>query len=400
MNPASNQQPPIALPTKDGLSLSYDYAKATHRILMTWETESFKKALGKAKEQRPRIDAFSGTLNGIFLDFDDLGLLDKVIPAAFCENWHDAERWLSLALGANGCVFRSASGKVKVFCPIRTSSINQAEAKTFAIRAFSSYFEALDSKGGFRYSFIDTNAYIILKRYLKSNDYELALANNTNLWNTEIKKEKEVGILYDKDTSKSFTWNIYTGQIPSSVLNLPKNDTLIKVFRAAAGAFYLSCSYGVVLPQHQLGELFQVSQPAISCAINRMIKLGIIRRTAYACHEAGLAARYRFEGEYLDWAKDELKKIRTNKTLKGHTKVIKVSKSSIESLFKEGTMNRALFIYTRFFDDMEGYLEACKAQPYFGSKREHEREARAAWASHKKRRGRKPSLGRMFRFAA
>ena len=72
MNPASNQQPPIALPTKDGLSLSYDYAKATHRILMTWETESFKKALGKAKEQRPRIDAFSGTLNGIFLDFDDL----------------------------------------------------------------------------------------------------------------------------------------------------------------------------------------------------------------------------------------------------------------------------------------------------------------------------------------
>ena len=189
MNPSSNQQTPIALHTKEGLSLSYEYAKATHRIQMTWETENFKKALGKAKEQRPRIDAFSGTLKGIFLDFDDLGLLEKVIPLAFCGTWDDVERWMNSALGHNGCIHRSASNKVKVFCPIRTSSINQAQAKAFVKRAFSSYFDALDSNGGFRYSFIDTNSHPILKKYLKSSDYEIAVANNTNLWNKVIETE-------------------------------------------------------------------------------------------------------------------------------------------------------------------------------------------------------------------
>jgi hypothetical protein len=75
-------------------------------------------------------------------------------------------------------------------------------------------------------------------------------------------------------------------------------------------------------------------------------------------------------------------------------------KEAIEGLFEEGKMTRAVFLYARSFGDLEGYREARKVQPYFGSEGEHERQARTARPSHLKRQGRKHDLGFAFRLAA
>ncbi len=394
MNPPIQHQQVLAFSTRTGLSLGYDFAKAKRRLLMTWETENFLKALTKKKEQRPRIDAFSGSLKGIFLDFDDLELVSKLLPATTNPTWEEVANWMTNKLSSNGCVFRSASGKVKVFCPINVNAIDQKQAKLYVAKAFGELYDYLDSKGGFRYSFVDTSAYQIIKQYLNSYEYELALNHNTIQFNsiTEEREKKEVGILYENYRRKSFSWNLFYGDIPQSLMRQPRNHLLLQVFRFISGSFYLSTACGIALPQHRMAELFGVSQRAIGKTIERLVRLGVIRKTASHCHAAGLAARFKFDGFYLEWARNELQKILTRKATNRRTETVKVARSATESLFREGQMNRALFLYTRFFDDLETYLDACTAQPYFGRKPEHDRQARSAWASHQRRLARKQGL--------
>lgn len=59
----------------------------------------------------------------------------------------------------------------------------------------------------------------------------------------------------------------------------------------------------------------------------------------------------------------------SSKLLNRRMQGIKVSRTAIESLSKAGQVNRAPYLYARSFGDLESYLEACKAPPYFGSKR-------------------------------
>lgn len=376
MNPLiySNQ---AALSTQEGLSITYDYAKASTKFLMTWETENFLKALGKGKEQKPRLDAFSGSQKGLFLDFDKLEGMSAVMPEAFSSDWDGVARWMNLALGNHGCMFRSASKKVKVFIPINTDSLTQAEAKAYVKKNFPRYASLVDMNGGLRYSFIDKEAYQTLKQYLKSMEYVSAVDSNTKLFS----KKREVGY-YNKRVTEPLKWNLFNGVVPSSILNMKKNDTLVKVFNFIAGSFYLSTSHGVAVPQEKVAEMFGVSQMAISNALSRLIKEGVIVKTSQWNHKAGLASKYRFTGFYLGWAKKQLEDIKTKKP----TARFKLSKEAVEASFKPGEWNKLLFIYTRFFNSSEAYYEAVKAIPGFSDKAEREVQMVSAWKSHYNRK--------------
>ncbi len=186
--------------------------------------------------------------------------------------------------------------------------------------------------------------------------------------------------------AKPFLWNSYLGEIPKAIQDLRNNELLVKVFRAAAGSFYVSTTFGVALPQKQLGQLFGVSHQQVSNAIHRLIRLGVIRLNIAACHLQGRAAKYQFVGPYLEWAKKQYEGIKAQKAHNNSPEIQKSYRASIEARLSPGEMNLALFEFTRFFDSFEAYLSACTEHSYFGQKPEHIYQAEGAWKSRERLR--------------
>lgn len=371
----SNHQPTQALKALNGHCLAYDYAKARVRRLYTLETATFLKALKRGKEQTPRIDAFSGSLKGFFADFDSLESLSNHIPASYSSSWDAAYEFLSGKF-KNGCVFKSYTGKVKIFFPLDIQTISVISARNLAKKILGDIFDAIDSKGGLRYSFINETAYTKIKEYVSSSSLNKDIQFNSQYIRKGFRNGEEVRSIIKPKSDIS--WNLYDGELPENIQNLKRGKTVQFVFKYMAGALYLSSEAGIALPQVNMAKIAGVSQMAISKAIHKAMELGIIRRVSYAHYDSGTAAKYKFDGFYLQWAKAELARIKKGKPALNREEKLRAILSEIQ----DHNWNLPLFKLTGLFTSEETYLEAVESIPGVHDKPERLRQALNAWKCH------------------
>ena len=327
----------------------------------------------------------------IFADFD-------LLPGNF-PSFIELEHALSYHFGDRACVTPSTGGHLKVMFRVAGKHWGKEEVRQFLAWQFNICGNLWAQKGqklnkkrekvsaycidrqGTDNSFINLDMLELMQKgYSKLHLFtsfraeQQAYLSPIHVFSSTI---YSAGVIQPE--TKPFVWNSYQGEIPKAIQELRSNELLEKVFRAAAGAFYLSTTYGVALPQKQLGQLFGVSHQQVSNAIHRLIKLGVIRRNIEAIHLQGKAAKYQFVGEYMEWAKEQFKAIKAQIAHNNSPEPQKDYRSAVESRFQPGEMNLALFEYTRFFDSIKAYLSACREHSYFGQKAEHIHQAEYAW---------------------
>jgi hypothetical protein len=329
-------------------------------------------------------------LKGFFADFDNLELLAKALPIACSKSWDDAFRYVSCALGSVGCVFRSFSGKIKVFIPVKASTMDVRTARKLVQLLMPNYYKAIDKDGGMRFSFVNISAYNELSDFLSSYHFNMVIENNTKIYSEmkSIKKKREEvrTIVYLPSSipseSKSLTWNLYDGNLPENIAN-SESEAYKILFKYAAGALYLSTTTGVALPQVKIAKIAGVSQKRISPLIKRMIKEQIIVLTRPYNKGAGLAAKYRFTGFYLQWAKSELQRIKNGTAIRNNKKTREEQLQTVLNTIKTGNYYKPLFRLTNFFTSETDYINTVRSIQGFEDKAE-ERETMAmkAWAAH------------------
>jgi len=348
-----------------------------------------------------RLEGLTGPGNErlIFADFD---LLPDGYPS-----FEVLEHLLSCKFHGKACVTPSSGGHLKVMFRTTGKNWSKEEVKQFLAWQFGGPNGFWTRKGerlnkrresvsaycidrlGTDHTFINMDMLELMQKSYpnlhlftsfrpeeQTNHPSIQVFSSTNY---------SAGVIHPE--TKPFVWNSYQGEIPKAILGLRNNDLLEKVFRAAAGSLYLSTTYGVALPQKQLGQLFGVSHQQVSNAIHRLIKLGVIRLNIAACHLQGRAAKYQFVGEYLEWAKEQFKAIKAQRAHNNSPDTQKSYRAAVEARFQPGEMNLALFEYTRFFDSFEAYLSACTEHSYFGQKPEHIYQAKYAWKCRVRIRG-------------
>ncbi len=355
---------------------------------------------GLLRPRTVRLEGLTGPGNErlIFADFD---LLPSPYPS-----FELLGEILAHHFGNRACVTPSSGGHLKVMFRVLGKNWSKEEVRQFLAWQFSICGNLWTQKGqklnkkrqevsaycidrlGTDNTFINMDMLELMqKSYPKlqlfssfkpeghANPSSIQVFSSTNY---------SAGVIHPE--AKPFVWNSYQGEIPKAIQDLRNNELLEKVFRAAAGAFYLSTTHGVALPQKQLGQLFGVSHQQVSNAIHRLIRLGVIRLNIKACQPQGRAAKYHFIGEYLEWAEVQFKGIKAQMAHNNSPETQKSYRVAVEARFKPGEMNLALFEYTRFFDSFEAYLSACEEHSYFGQKPEHIYQARYAWECRKRLR--------------
>lgn len=347
-----------------------------------------------------RLEGLTGPGNErlIFADFD-------VLPEGY-PSFEMLEHLLSCSFHERACVMPSSGGHLKVMFRTTGKNWNKEEVRQFLAWQFggpNGFWTRKGERLNKRRECV--SAYCIDRQgtdhtFINMDMLELMQKSYSKLpLFTSFSPEGQVSISSNKVSSsttysagvnppeaKPFLWNSYLGEIPKTIQDLRNNELLVKVFRAAAGSFYVSTTYGVALPQKQLGQLFGVSHQQVSNAIHRLIRLGVIRMNISACHLQGRAAKYQFVGPYLEWAKKQNEGIKAEKAHNNSPEIQKSYRASVEARLSPGEMNLALFEFTRFFDSFEAYLRACEEHSYFGQKPEHIHQAEGAWKSRERLR--------------
>jgi len=342
-----------------------------------------------------RLEGLKGPGNErlVFADFD-------VLPEPY-PSFEILGEVLSYHFGNRACVTASSGGHLKVMFRVDGKNWSKEEVRHFLAWQFSAcgnlwakMGQKKNKKGlevcsfcidrqGTDNTFINMDMLELFQQsYPKLHQFtSFGPEGKNQISSTQVFPSTNYSIGVEDSNPKSFKWNLYEGPLPEKILNLRNNDLLVKVFRMMAGSFYLSTTYGIALPQVQMKIQFGVSQPQISNAIHRLIREGVIWKIMNACHLQGMAAKYQFFGEYLEWAKKMYEGIKANQAYNNSPKKQKTYRMAVEARFRPGEMNLALFEYTRFFDSFQAYLGACAKHPYFGQKPEHVHQAEYSWKS-------------------
>jgi hypothetical protein len=384
-----------ALQTRTGAFLKYDYTyiKLKDGIKKTYmlATDRFKQALLETnKEKLPRIDLRAGTISGVFADFDDLKGTIAVIPAAFgAKTWADVRRYFSCFFW-NGCIFKSFSGRAKIFFPVSIPKLTTTKSEKILEELLGQYMRALNidtDKSGLRYSFINKESYPILSAWLLSSDFDTALQYNNMICKKYISAGMETGKQYGGEgrdigitsypIKSDYKWRINNEvEIPENMLNnlKTKNKNISGLIRYALGSSFCVSS-GVAIPVDLLATALNITKPSASRLIRNGINLGIIKKVSeYIPHVK--AASYCFTGFWCSWAKQVIKT-----APRASTTGIK----TILDTIKDGNWNMPLFKLTNFFDLEEKYMAFVLTIPNIHAKTEREKQAKNAWKSHLKR---------------
>lgn len=327
----------------------------------------------------------------IFADFD-------LLPDGY-SSFEMLEHLLSCAFHERACVIPSSGGHLKVMFRTTGKNWSKDEVRQFLAWQFGGPNGFWSKKGerlnkrrepvsaycidrqGTDHTFINMNMLELMqKSYSKLHLFtsfgpEEQASNSTN----KASSSTIYSIGVATTPSEPFQWNLYEGPLPAGLSDLKSNELLVKVFRMMAGSFYLSTTYGIALPQVRMSSMFGVSQPQISNAIRRLIKVGVIRLNIEACQLQRRAAKYQFVGPYMEWAKRQYEGIKAQIAHNNSPEIQKSYRASVEARLSPGEMNLALFEFTRFFDSFEAYLRACEEHAYFGQKAEHIHQAKYAW---------------------
>jgi hypothetical protein len=306
-----------------------------------------------------------------------------ILPKSY-QSWEAFRNRLGMYFTDSAIVTTSATGKAKVFF-FFDGKLTLEQKKIYLKHNFSFFFgdnlwtmkaevdgkhkDVLD-KAGIEASFITWGMLNELQNKIHSTKIHKFSFSPDPI----VLHKKSLKIMAVQKTPK---WNLFKGQVPENIQDMSKYVRY--VFPAIAGNLKYATTLGMSFPLKFHSEVSGYNVRYLSGALKALVKLGVIVKNSN--YKVGHHANsYKFTGFYLQWAKNELEKIRTVKSGKSLEQIM----DSIE----DGNWNLPLFdlaIYSiRHHWSRETYLETVKGIPGWNEKPERIKQATSAYTSYSK----------------